>query len=1683
MPNFILGGMGQWTGAAQASIPIEVPPGPNGHAPALNLAYSSNIIEDIYFQEDLSSRREAWAQIQASPYGYGWSLSGVPEIRRVPAVSSPWADDPNGGYELSVGGKSYRLINAKLDPNRDESDDNRKVYHTYPRAFMYVAKTAVKYTTGTCGYEDSYQEDRWEVITQDGTHYEFGSRDNFIVDDSTNCNWQNEDRNAVQMMVNENLVRPGRWFATRITDTHGNMMRLTYRREEGDSDPSHPDTYDTAVTLSQVSYGGSDESSHRARVNIVAQEQERDDCTILIPPDDGWTCDEDEIDFVGYRSKYLVDRIEVQIKDRDNHWENVRVYNLDYLIHVRDNSDLPTPAPDPATFRRALLERVVVSNQDYPEEPRLGTPTPSPTPTGTAGPPELPAYEMEYDRASDRINWLPLARFSNGYGGIVEYEYSDDVNIQCDDDGTTRTNPRRPVKRKSVSVVEGATELPVSESTFAYTGGTCTYKFVHENEGAYDAWYEFLGYGEVTETFTDTQRTSSTADDEVLEHTVTEYYRCREEDIDCDELGAPAGSPTPPAPIPVEPHPEMGQVRRREVWDSPSGQLQHEEELEITVVDLAQPHIGVTNPETVTLPWGRLDREERSDYAPLNAVSVSNYVSLTHVTTYDYETEKQNGDQWGLPTEKMEFVTHEDYYDSPQVPYRTTRYWYLPKEDIDGDDFTVSSTGDVLIADRVHAEAVFNGDSSNVGSMHAVRWNYYDDASSHETPVGIEGAVTKQSLLEPISSLPSGVTISGCSGTYNLYRTSDVEYEYTTHGNVEDTTTFTDYGYVCIVDPGGETENIYVYGGSPTQSRVTTVLYEDKLNALPRQSTNPEGHVSSLYYYGLNSTAISTTTGYFLGSLHQDVDPNTHATDYLYDELGRVVKVVDEDDSTSSPTIAYRYSDDDYSNPFPTLIEKWIKREASATPWTDDGTFERTLIDGLGRVLETQRPDHNWDSDTPSGQDVLVFKEYDAKGRVVTTTNPFTKTAYTYVSQCGEPGQSACVNPFATPAASVPESSTTYDTLGRTLDVTDQAGETELRRYGVDSFKTQWIEYSVDRNQHLIERSLDSLGRLKTVREYVGDCGKWGVGAPCTSNQWVYESIADYVYDILDRLALVVDDSEQETYIEYDGLGRKTEVDDPSLGVWNYDYDGAGNLTEHTDARSQRVCYDYDDLDRVTGKRYIPTPSAGATPGPCTAGSGTPTPGTPGPSFGYDEWFAGNGKTGQRTSMNLPDGTWYTWHYNESGELETEKQYMPGTGGGLYVTDYEYKADSSISLIDRPDGFEDLLYTYNPAGLDRSYNANPLYGIASTTYIDDTTYEATGLVNTRKLGSGSTQVQLNQAYDPDTLRLTQTLIKRVSTSTELHKLGYDYDAAGNVTSITDTLAGGTRVQGFGYDEYNRLTSAVTSGGTGGTYSSRSYAYDGNGNISDKAATTYAYHSTKENAVRKVFGSGATATPPMTITAAIASGCTWSVWVDVWTNGTYRGSTSVPTGATSQTAYTIGNFPLTGDDIVDFNISSGGFGASCWLDVDKVTINGVEIEAEGGLAALDNDHGQDGQDMQVPNVVTVGSEDVIRLAEKGLFATHEVTMLRRMSTTKTAMSSGGLCRKERSTSSGMRRIGLLRFGEARTRWLVRRSSRTTEMGSESRRSAMQMTERRQPSTSEISGSTPRRATHPGTRSMR
>ena len=159
------------TGAARFRIPIEVPPGPGGFAPHLELAYSSRSGD--------------------GPYGIGWTL-GIPEIRCSERFGAPdFASCPAPGscsWEMTSCPK-YELDSVLLV----EDPANPNTYHTFVESF-----SRIRYVPAN---------DSWTVEQPNGTKLIFGEGVSHRISQSGST---------------------ARWLLQRMEDAFGNKVFLQY---------------------------------------------------------------------------------------------------------------------------------------------------------------------------------------------------------------------------------------------------------------------------------------------------------------------------------------------------------------------------------------------------------------------------------------------------------------------------------------------------------------------------------------------------------------------------------------------------------------------------------------------------------------------------------------------------------------------------------------------------------------------------------------------------------------------------------------------------------------------------------------------------------------------------------------------------------------------------------------------------------------------------------------------------------------------------------------------------------------------------------------------------------------------------------------------------------------------------------------------------------------------------------------------------------------------------------------------------------------------------------------------------------------------------------------------------------------------------------------------------------------
>lgn len=134
-----------------------------------------------------------------------------------------------------------------------------------------------------------------------------------------------------------------------------------------------------------------------------------------------------------------------------------------------------------------------------------------------------------------------------------------------------------------------------------------------------------------------------------------------------------------------------------------------------------------------------------------------------------------------------------------------------------------------------------------------------------------------------------------------------------------------------------------------------------------------------------------------------------------------------------------------------------------------------------------------------------------------------------------------------------------YDVMGRLREFTDPKGVTTAYNYiGLERIATVNPPDGSSFQRHQAQDAFDNLIR---TRDPEGNT-------------------THFRYDARGNGVLIQDAKGNRIATKYNGLGKKSQIDDPNQGVWSFVHDVAGNLVKRVDAKSQVVEFDYDKLDR-----------------------------------------------------------------------------------------------------------------------------------------------------------------------------------------------------------------------------------------------------------------------------------------------------------------------------------------------------------------------------------------------------------------------------------------------------------------------------------------------------------------------
>ncbi len=595
-----------------------------------------------------------------------------------------------------------------------------------------------------------------------------------------------------------------------------------------------------------------------------------------------------------------------------------------------------------------------------------------------------------------------------------------------------------------------------------------------------------------------------------------------------------------------------------------------------------------------------------------------------------------------------------------------------------------------------------------------------------------------------------------------------------------------------------------------------TLAYDPVFHTFPVQETiHVGGGKDDLVYSAVYDAAFGTVTS--------STEFNGNTTTYGYDVFGRFINTIRPGDTAQYPGIEYEYQ---LAQPVGVagLVNCIETRLLDRTPGSagsvkrDHYLLSRTYVDGLGRTLlakEEAEPD-------AGGIPRVAVKgavRFNRRGQAGRALQPFFSSltgdldAQLAFEDIGAPAWQGGLfhdsgNLVSLDLVHAPQSATAYDALMRATTVTNPDGtqsRTDYEPLGTvtrDENDTDAIAHPSTSKYHdaPMAHFSDGLGRLAGVEERV-----WlnDDGTPADALK-VWPTHYEYRAD--DLLTRIVDSQQNVKWMEYDGLGRKTFMNDPDRGVMNYSYDDGGNLTSTVDARSQEIQYAYDGVNRLLSEDYLD--SAGRTPD-VYYHYDVPVPNLDLGNNSKDTAANTKGRLAWVQDLSGEEHTSYDARGNEAWVVKR----IPDPVSGVLVS---YRTGMTHDVLDRvttliyPD--EDrCTYQYNARNGVSSIIGGGLHNLNGDNHIIKGIDYAPSGQNTRiAYGNG---VTTTYNYDAR-LRLSKlNTVRDADAARPLISYGYQFDGVSNITEIDDLRPATVHPDGdplrntqvFKYDDLQRIT--------------------------------------------------------------------------------------------------------------------------------------------------------------------------------------------------------------------------------------------------------------------------------------
>ncbi|WUH89250.1 sugar-binding protein [Streptomyces sp. NBC_00433] len=498
-------------------------------------------------------------------------------------------------------------------------------------------------------------------------------------------------------------------------------------------------------------------------------------------------------------------------------------------------------------------------------------------------------------------------------------------------------------------------------------------------------------------------------------------------------------------------------------------------------------------------------------------------------------------------------------------------------------------------------------------------------------------------------------------------------------------------------------------------------------------------------------------------------DTNSKRTDTTYDALGRKLKIWLPDRSkanSQTPNDAFAYTTADGKPPV-----------VATTTLAGTGTHTSyALYDGFLRVRQAQTPG-------PKGGMLVSDTFYDSRGLVDRTfASYYAAKAPSTVLYTPDDALSVETQVW-----------NTYDGLGRITLSRQVAGNGD----GGTVLATTATAYGGDRTTVTPPQGGTPTTTVVDARGNTRELDQYQAATPTGA----YDKTS-YGYTPAGQLATITDPAGTAWTFGYDQRGNQTSAVDPDKGTTASVYDDRGRLVSSTDQRGRTITHLYDGLGRETETHD------GAASGPLLTKHVWDPAGFKGLPASATRYVGGAAGSAYTVAYGLYDNL-YRAH-----RTTTTIPAAEGALAGSYQSTVQYNADGTTQSVGYPAAGSLPAEAVTPA-YDEVLRPVTVSGSGGATYTTATAYSYTGqALQYTFQAAGQKMTQVTNTYEWGSQRLSNSRVDRQDVPGTDKSATYGYDAAGDITSLTDVSRDGTDAQCFQYDYLGRLTEAWAQGAAG-----------------------------------------------------------------------------------------------------------------------------------------------------------------------------------------------------------------------------------------------------------------------------